>query len=68
MNTKYQPKCIITWRTEAIGMVVQTELCPSPPPPANLYVEALTPYGMVFGDGAIRRYLGLGEVMRAGPS
>lgn len=36
-------------------------------PPPNSYVEALTPHMMVFGGGAIRRELGLAEVMSVGP-
>ena len=34
----------------------------------NSYAEALTADIMVFGDGATRRYLGLDDVMRVGPS
>ena len=41
-----------------------TELCS---PPLCLYLEALPPSVMVFGDRALRRYLELEEVFRVGP-
>lgn len=34
------------------------------PPPSNLYVVALIPNVIVFGDGVFGRQMGLDEVMR----
>lgn len=46
-----------------------TESCPTPQQnPHWIHVEALTPNVLVFGDGALGRWLGLDEVMKVRPS